>query len=210
MKPFYIGEEGSQPQGPFDEEHVRQQCCCAAYKEGTLVWTPGMPEWVPLATLFPEAGHALPAAGAGCPALPRREFSQPFTAFAWCCRHAADFEGRASRREFWMGTLGIVLVGVLLAVLIIALGVIAGFALGDEAVDWVSSIGAIAIMLYGLFAFVLNMSMTCRRLHDLGQSGLLQFLHILLFPFSNITFLVLCCLRGQPGVNKYGVNPDLL
>lgn len=59
-----------QQEGPFWESQIREMLEAKSLPPGTLVWREGMPEWVALEELYPEAGAAaaeVPAAGA--PAL---------------------------------------------------------------------------------------------------------------------------------------------
>jgi len=57
-----------------------------------------------------------------------------------------------------------------------------------------------------LFTLIPMLSVIVRRLHDVGKSGWMFF--IAFIPgIGSIWMLVQMCKDGQPGVNKYGVNP---
>lgn len=96
-------------------------------------------------------------------------------------QHYADFNGRASRQEFWMYTLVNIVIYVVLAAILGALG-----------------LGLVA-SLYGLATLVPSIAVGARRLHDIGKSGWFQ-----LIPIYNI---VLLATEGQKGDNQYGADP---
>lgn len=72
----WIAENG-QKSGPFLEEDVRRWLAEGRYGPDTLAWRKGMPEWVPLYSLFPESVATPPP-----PPLPEAVASTPavFTA----------------------------------------------------------------------------------------------------------------------------------
>ncbi len=59
-KQYYIINRDGQQQGPLDEEFVRKLYTAGAYKDNTKVWTEGMPDWAPIATVFPSAKPSMP------------------------------------------------------------------------------------------------------------------------------------------------------
>jgi len=100
----------------------------------------------------------------------------------------AVFNGRARRKEYWMFTLFVVIIYIVLAILGVALKV-----------TFLPIIFWVAILLPSL-------GVTIRRLHDTGRSG--WFIFISLIPLvGSIILLVFLAGEGQPGVNKYGPNP---
>ena len=109
----------------------------------------------------------------------------------------ADFDGRASRAEYW-GFLGVH--GTLTAVLVVGsavLGELAGQA-------WVVG-GALAAVYLTLTFFPL-LSATARRLHDGGRSSLLVGLAVV--PPLALLVLYWCALPGDPAPNAWGPPPD--
>ncbi len=57
-----------------------------------------------------------------------------------------------------------------------------------------------------VFHSLVTLSLTCRRLHDMGQSGWLQL--ICLIPYvGGLVIFVMCCIDSQRGTNQYGPNP---
>ena len=100
----------------------------------------------------------------------------------------AVFSGRARRKEYWMYTLFVTIIYIVLAVI----GAVAKQA-------WIPIVFYVAILLPSLAVLV-------RRLHDTGRSG--WWVLFGLVPLAGgITLLVFTCLDGEPGENKYGSNP---
>ena len=112
----------------------------------------------------------------------------------------ANFKGRARRKEYWMFYLFFTLF-ILLAT--IADIVVFDLNLEDpEAFALFQSIFILATLMPGI-------SVTARRLHDLGKSGWLQL--IILIPLIGaIVLLVFMCKDGDPLENKYGTSPKLI
>jgi len=104
-------------------------------------------------------------------------------------RQYADFEGRARRKEYWMFTL-FNLIFVILALVI----------------DGLIGTGAILYFIYVLATLIPNLSVSVRRLHDVGKSGWMYL--IALIPLVGfIWLLVLFVTDSEPGDNIYGPNP---
>ena len=96
----------------------------------------------------------------------------------------ADFNGRASRPEFWWFVLACFIVNVLM---------------GAIFRGWISSIISLALL-------VPSIAVGARRLHDIGKSGWLQLIAII--PI--IGWIVLIYWAAQPGqaeANQYGPPP---
>lgn len=107
----------------------------------------------------------------------------------------AEFSGRSRRKEFWMFAL-FNLIALFLAAII---DNIIGTTFGEIPYGFV-------YVIYSLITFVANLSLSVRRLHDVGKSG--WFLLIYLIPLIGaIWIFVLFCTDGETGANKYGVNP---
>ena len=103
-------------------------------------------------------------------------------------KNYAVFDGRARRKEYWMFYLFNM---VFIFVLAFLDGILtAGFLVG----------------LYSLAVLLPMIAVAVRRLHDVGKSG--WFLFIGLIPIiGGIWLLVLYCIDGDVGENKYGPNP---
>ena len=112
-------------------------------------------------------------------------------AIASCFNNYAVFRGRAPRPEYWYWVLFQVLLGVPLAIIDgVAFGQYAGVFLG---------LGALAM-------FLPNLAVTVRRLHDIDNSG--WWILISMVPLvGGIALLVMACLPGTAGPNRFGENP---
>jgi uncharacterized membrane protein YhaH (DUF805 family) len=103
----------------------------------------------------------------------------------------AQFEGRASRKEYWMFVLANIIIGFVIGII--------------EGIVKLSSINLLADI-YGLAILIPSIAVSVRRLHDIGWSGWWVLLGIIPF-IGAIILIVLYCLDSQPGDNKYGPNP---
>ncbi|HZF93637.1 MAG TPA: DUF805 domain-containing protein [Allosphingosinicella sp.] len=116
-------------------------------------------------------------------------------------RRYADFSGRSRRREYWMFTLFIILVEIVLIAWIMAA------AFGSE--GEMTAMAAVPFVLLGIFALAViipALAVTVRRLHDQDKSGWHYF--IALVPIVGaIVLLVFLCTEGTRGPNRYGEDP---
>ena len=100
----------------------------------------------------------------------------------------ANFDGRASRQEYWMFFLFNVI-----------------FAFVEGFVDGFFGLGFL-YLLYVLALFIPGLAVGVRRLHDVGKSG--WFLLISFIPFlCAIWLLVLFASKSNPCKNQYGAEP---
>lgn len=107
----------------------------------------------------------------------------------------ADFNGRARRKEFWMFFLFNIIFVIAAILLDKSLGI------NFDPLFY----GPIYIFYY-LAVLIPGLAVSVRRLHDLGKSGWM-FL-IVFIPFiGGIWLLILFCLKGNEGENKYGLDP---
>jgi len=106
----------------------------------------------------------------------------------------AQFDGRASRKEFWMFYLFVMLVTV---VGYIGMGI--GAAMGSDVLTML--FGAIVI-LFILATLVPFIAVSVRRLHDTDKSG--WFMLLGMIPFAGIVLLVFYVLPGTPSDNRFG------
>jgi uncharacterized membrane protein YhaH (DUF805 family) len=103
----------------------------------------------------------------------------------------AVFSGRARRKEYWMYTLFVGIVYLVLMVLSLATK---------------SSLFTILVVIFWLAVVIPSLAVGVRRLHDTGRSG--WWLLFGIVPLvGGITLLVFSCLDSEPGQNKYGPNP---
>lgn len=112
--------------------------------------------------------------------------------------HYAVFKGRAPRGEFWWFTATLTLIGL---VALIIDGAIVQQAQLEDSQEPGGIVTAIVVLVHLLPSF----AVTVRRLHDTNRSGWLFLLNLV--PLLNLILLVLMCLRGTPGPNRFGPDP---
>ena len=114
---------------------------------------------------------------------------EPVQSIKTCLNKYADFDGRASRSEFWWFYLFTLVIQFFIYVLAGVMSPIIGV------------IGLVVAV--GLF--VPTIAVGCRRLHDRNMSGWLQLISII--PLLIFVLWVLWALAGTEGDNKYGEQP---
>jgi len=145
----------------------------------------------------------------------------------------AEFSGRSRRKEFWMYTLGVVILYVVMIVLFMVVGGSALLSMGSNPAGMagaVMSMGAFGVifLLVWLALLLPTIAVTIRRLHDTDRSGwwlgalfglaiLMQvatrlssaFYMILALAYLAlaIVLLVIYCLEGTKGPNRFGDDP---
>jgi uncharacterized membrane protein YhaH (DUF805 family) len=112
-------------------------------------------------------------------------------------RRYADFQGRASRAEYWLFALFIAVVEAVLMAL--------GKAMGAPGSS--GAMGASAVLgLFVLAVLIPSLAVGVRRLHDTNRSG--WWLLISLIPLIGaIVVLVFTVLNGTRGSNRFGPDP---
>ncbi len=124
-----------------------------------------------------------------------------------CFHKYADFNGRATRSEFWWFFLFQILV-IAIPASIGAIFMVFAFAStsdGGSANGGLLALGGTLIGLAFLASFALlvpRYAVGCRRLHDKGISGWLQLIELI--PFGDIALIVLWALKGDNAANSYG------
>lgn len=114
-------------------------------------------------------------------------------------KNIVDFSGRATRKEFWlfMGITYLIFFGALIAAGIIYspfngqnIGIFMGFMAG----------------VFLMVSFLPMLSVSIRRLHDIGLNGWFYLLGFI--PFVGpVVMLTFSLVDSKPGTNKYGPNP---
>lgn len=135
-------------------------------------------------------------------------------------RRYADFAGRSARAEYW----GFALLNFIVMMVIFAISMAFGLSLGEfgqiEAGGDPSALfGTGFFMLiglagiYGLAIVIPSIAVTVRRLHDRDMSGwwYLGFIVLSAVPLvgwiASIAQIVIFCLPGTPGPNRFGEDP---
>jgi uncharacterized membrane protein YhaH (DUF805 family) len=104
-----------------------------------------------------------------------------------------DFKSRSGRAEFWYYTLFIFIFTIITMLVDIFILNIPAEAAGPVNV------------IFSLITLIPSISVTARRLHDIGKSGWWQL--IMLTIIGIIPLIYWCCKKGDESRNKYGFNP---
>lgn len=120
----------------------------------------------------------------------------------------ANFTGRARRKEYWSFFVVPIIIYAVLGLLALFVVVFLGLSTNDAGVAAAVFTGIAALV--GLAFIIPSLAVVVRRLHDVGQSGWLVLILIVLslIPvlgiIATIGYIVLGILDGQSGANKYG------
>ena len=108
-----------------------------------------------------------------------------------CFQKFSDFNGRASRSEFWYFYLFAILVYFISIFIAIQISIRLWFAVAILSV---------------LILFVPALAVTARRLHDTGRSGWWQLTAYIPYVgfIASIILIVIWCTEGEKKKNKYG------
>ena len=101
-------------------------------------------------------------------------------------KNYCNFEGRATRREFWMFFLFTFIIGFILG-------------LFGKVGMYISYAVSLALLLP-------NLGLSARRLHDINKSGWLLLLGLIPLVGA-IILIVWFCKEGDKGANQYGEEP---
>jgi uncharacterized membrane protein YhaH (DUF805 family) len=122
-------------------------------------------------------------------------------------RRYADFEGRSRRMEYWMFYLFTLIIGMVAALIILAIALLLYTMNLSESAMGMLLVPVWLILFIGSMALVVpTIAVTVRRLHDQDKSGwmfLLGFIPLV----GGIILLVFMCLEGTRGPNRYGPDP---
>jgi uncharacterized membrane protein YhaH (DUF805 family) len=133
-------------------------------------------------------------------------------------RRYAEFSGRSRRKEYWMYALLLLIVGLVVGMVEVML----------ELTEIIGPYGPLSAVL-GLATFVPSLAVTARRLHDTDRSGWWMLVGVapyaamvaallsgslglvailgLIALFGMLGLLILMCLDGTKGPNRYGEDP---
>ena len=101
-----------------------------------------------------------------------------------------EFEGRASRAEYWMFMIISNLIG-------LGIGIVCKIMGSDSTV---------LSNLFSLFVFLPSLAVSVRRMYDINKNGWTVLISFI--PFIGwIWFLILACTEGDSQSNEYGNNP---
>ncbi len=131
----------------------------------------------------------------------------------------ADFKGRSRRKEYWSFVLLAVIIYVVLGALMIGGGLDLSALSNPEAAGQMQPpgtlfyVGAGLLGIWALASFIPMIAVVVRRLHDRDMSGWWYLGAIVagMIPIvgilASIALLVLMCLPGTPGPNRFGSDP---
>ncbi len=115
--------------------------------------------------------------------------------FSLALRRYAAFSGRSQRAEFWYFVL-------------FAVAIELGLFMLDKAMAWTYSDGDLGYLssVASMVLLLPSLSVSARRLHDIGKSGWWQLLAFV--PVVGLLVLIYAwSVKGQGGSNPYGTNP---
>ncbi len=124
----------------------------------------------------------------------------------------AQFDGRSRRKEYWMFTL-FNLLAIMALGMIAIVGVVLLANAGKTSSEDAAPFLFIPVGIYALAALIPSISAATRRFHDIGKSGWMLFLLIVLGIIPIVGFItaiiqiVFLCQDSAPGANQYGPNP---
>ena len=120
-----------------------------------------------------------------------------------------EFSGRSRRKEYWMFTLGIVLVTVLSLAAFVVVGRATGNFGQQAPTDGATStsLALVAVLALAYLAILVpSIAVQVRRLHDQDMSG--WFVLLGFIPgVGGIITLVFMCIEGTAGPNPFGPDP---
>lgn len=113
-------------------------------------------------------------------------------AISTCFSKFADFSGRATRSEYWKFMIFVYIMEALAASI---------FSVASDGSEI-----SIAYLIICLLFVLPELSVSVRRLHDIGKSG--WFFLISMIPVvGSIIFFIMCLMDSEPRTNKYGPDP---
>ncbi|HPF21899.1 MAG TPA: DUF805 domain-containing protein [Hyphomonas sp.] len=121
-----------------------------------------------------------------------------------------DFQGRSRRSEYWWVALFNLIVVTVWAILFFVLG---GMDMNSEQISPMGMALMGVIMLYGLAVVIPSIALYVRRLHDINQTGWIYLGLVvasmipLIGLIASIASIVIACIPGTAGPNKYGPDP---
>lgn len=119
-------------------------------------------------------------------------------------RKYAVFQGRASRKEYWM----FMLVNIIIVAILVGLGVGLSALVDqpEQMFPWTMLVVIALLLIYNLAIFIPSLAVAVRRLHDTDRSG--WWILVNLVPYiGGFVFLIFMVIDSKPGDNRFGPNP---
>ncbi len=125
-----------------------------------------------------------------------------------CFKNYADFSGRATRKEYWSFTLvNSLIIGILFGLSTYAESNMYDYWGVNISMYYLSLSLLILLIVWSVVIFIPSLSVTVRRLHDVGKSG--WYILLSLVPYANIVVFVWTLKDSDPFENEYGPNPKI-
>ncbi len=105
-----------------------------------------------------------------------------------------SFQGRIGRGSFWARFFTLLLFNFMASILM--------YAIGDSSVSAV----IVIYLAYAVFAVWFGLSFQVKRWHDLDKSGWMVLLNFTIIALP-VVLIILGCIRGTQGPNRYGIDP---
>lgn len=133
-----------------------------------------------------------------------------FKAFKNIMKNWLKFDGRTSRREYWLAYLANIIIAMIYGVI---MGIFVGVAtvISEDFGGIALVISYIPLIIYGIWLSIAFIAAAIRRFHDQGKSGMMYlwcFLGSLCCGIGSIALIVFMCLPGTQGPNEYGPDPN--
>ena len=122
--------------------------------------------------------------------------------FLTVMRRWRDFDGRSSRREFWMFTLVILIASFVLG--FIDAFLFGGFETVPAGETFVTPVVSFSNA-FSVITVIPSVSVSVRRLHDINRTGF--WILISLTVIGLVLIIYWACLRSDEGDNQYGASP---
>lgn len=122
-----------------------------------------------------------------------------------------DFTGRSCRSEFWWSWLGFALIDIIFTLIVTVVnvplynGIIYGDITEGGLIYNIAIFFNFILFIISLLLINENILMSIRRLHDCNKSG--WWYLIIFLPFGVIVLLIMFCLKGTTGPNRFGPDP---
>lgn len=133
-----------------------------------------------------------------------------FTAYKKMLTNWRDFNGRTSRKDYWLAVLANIIIAAIIGAIVGIVTVIAA-AINEDFGAVIGIIAGIIPSIYNLIVLIPGISMAIRRLHDTGRSGMVYLWCILgnlCCGIGGIVLLVFECMASDPNPNQWGPNPN--
>lgn len=120
-------------------------------------------------------------------------------------KNSFNFQGRATRKEFWQFTLLYIFIYTPISLYESMRYALNNFSSYDISTWDIFLSSPLTLLVTLIFIFPI-LSLSCRRLHDIGKSGWYQLIYITIIGM--IPLLYWFSLPGNPSANKFGLpNP---